>query len=171
MEQSLTLAPYWFEGHVISGQIATRLGYENVTRAIRDELNTFLTRLPALKTLLFTDKTPFLSRESAQWLLEGSGSQQERDATLEQEGIWQCYQQQGLEAALLMMDKQSQPAEPRGRFYHQLLSAQLLEKAGLTVLAQQQYHSLLQMGLQLQLREWEPALMDLLSEKQRQFNS
>lgn len=171
VEQSLTLAPYWFEGHVISAQIATRLGYENVTCAIRDELNAFLTRLPALKTLLFTDKTPFLSPESAQWLLQASGSQQERDATLEQEGIWQCYQQQGLEAALLMMDKQSQQAEPRGRFYHQLLSAQLLEKAGLTALAQQQYHSLLQMGLQLQLREWEPALMDLLSEKQRQFNS
>lgn len=56
-----------------------------------------------------------------------------------------------------------------GPFYHQLLSAQLFEKAGLTALAQQHYHSLLLVGQQLQLSEWEPALIALLTEKQRQL--
>lgn len=168
VEQSLTLAPYWLDGHVLSAQIALRLGYENVALAIRDELGTFLARIPALTTLFFTDMTPFLSPESAGWVQQDSGSQG-GSTTLEQDEIWQCYQQQGLEAALQMLDQQPQQSEPRDRFYHQLLSAQLLEKAGLTALAQQQYHSLLQVGQQLQLDAWEPALIALLTEKQRQL--
>ncbi|CNH96958.1 ImpA domain-containing protein [Yersinia aldovae] len=168
VEQSLTLAPYWLDGHVLSAQIAKRLGYESVAQAINDELNTFLARIPTLRTLFFTDMTPFISAESTVWLQQDTGHQS-GSSTLEQDEIWQCYQQQGLEAALQVIDRQSQQSEPRDRFYHQLLSAQLLEKAGLTALAQQQYHSLLQIGQQLQLSEWEPALMALLTEKQRQL--
>ncbi|MFC0228524.1 type VI secretion system protein TssA [Serratia aquatilis] len=167
VEQSLTLAPYWLDGHVLSAQIAIRLGYDAVAQAIRDELNAFLDRIPALRTLFFTDMTPFLSAESAGWLQQDA-RQKGESTTLEQDEIWQCYQQQGLEAALQMIDQQQQ-SEPRSRFYNQLLSAQLFEKAGLTALAQQQYHSLMQMGQQLRLSEWEPTLMDLLTEKQRQL--
>ncbi len=168
VEQSLTLAPYWLDGHALSAQIAIRLGYAQVAQAIRDELIAFISRMPALTTLYFTDMTPFLSPESANWL------QQDTEApgggtTIEQDEIWQCYQQQGLEAALQMVDRQPQQSEPRDRFYLQLLSAQLLEKAGLTALAQQQYHSLLQAGRQLQLSEWEPTLIALLTDKQRQL--
>lgn len=169
VEESLMLAPYWLDGHVLSAQIASRLGYDAVAQAIRDELDTFLVRLPALRTLFFNDMTPFLSSESADWLQQGAGHQG-GDTTLEQDEIWQCYQQQGLEAALQMINQQPQ-SEPRIRFYHQLLSAQLFEKAGLTALAQQQYHSLLQVGQQLQLSEWEPSLIALLTEKQRQLTS
>ncbi|AHG19546.1 membrane protein [Chania multitudinisentens RB-25] len=168
VEQSLTLAPYWLDGHVLSAQIAIRLGYEHVARAIRDELSAFLERIPALRTLFFTDMTPFLSTESADWLQQDTGHQGGSN-TIEQDEIWQCYQQQGLEAALQTLNRQQQQSEPRDRFYHQLLSAQLLEKAGLTSLAQQQYHSLLQVGQQLQLSEWEPTLIALLTEKQRQL--
>lgn len=57
----------------------------------------------------------------------------------------------------------------QGPFYLQLLSAQLLEKAGMTALAQQHYHNLLQVGQQVQLSEWEPALIALLTDKQRQL--
>ncbi|VXC73599.1 Membrane protein [Enterobacterales bacterium 8AC] len=168
VEQSLTLAPYWLDGHTLSAQIASKLGYDAVAQAIRDELSAFLERLPALRTLFFTDMTPFLSSESAGWLQQDAGHQG-GGTTLEQDEIWQCYQQQGLEAALQTLNQQQQQSEPRDRFYNQLLSAQLLEKAGLTALAQQQYHSLLQMGQQLRLSEWEPTLMALLTEKQRQF--
>lgn len=167
VEQSLTLAPYWLDGHALSAQIASRLGFDVVARTIRDELMAFLERLPGLRTLFFTDMTPFLSPESAAWLQPEAGEQR-GNALIEQDEIWQCYQQQGLEAALQMLDKQPQP-EPRARFYNQLLSAQLLEQAGMRALAQQQYSTLLRAGQQLQLSEWEPALIALLTEKQRQL--
>lgn len=41
VEQSLTLAPYWLDGHVLSAQIALQLGYDAVAQAIRDELSVF----------------------------------------------------------------------------------------------------------------------------------
>lgn len=170
VEQSLALAPYWLDGHALSAQIAIRLGFGNVAQAIREELIAFITRMPALTSLYFTDMTPFLSPESANWLQQDTGATG-GGTTLEQDEIWQCYQQQGLEAALQMIDRQPQQSEPRDRFYHQLLSAQLLEKAGLTALAQQQYYSLLQVGQQLQLSEWEPTLIALLTDKQRQLKS
>jgi type VI secretion system protein VasJ len=168
VEQSLMLAPYWLDGHALSAQIAIRLGYAQVAQAIREELIAFIARIPALATLYFTDMTPFLSPESASWLQQETGTKG-GGSTIEQDEIWQCYQQQGLEAALQMIDRQPQQAEPRDRFYLQLLSAQLLEKAGLTALAQQQYLSLLQAAQQLQLSEWEPTLIALLKDKQRQF--
>lgn len=168
VEQSLALAPYWLDGHALSAQIAIRLGYAGVAQAIRDELSAFIERMPALTTLYFTDMTPFLSPESASWLQQDTGAKG-GGHTIEQDEIWQCYQQQGLEAALQMIDRQSQQSEPRDRFYLQLLSAQLLEKAGMTALAQQHYHNLLQVGQQVQLSEWEPALIALLTDKQRQL--
>ena len=168
VEQSLALAPYWLDGHALSAQIAIRLGYTEVAQAIRDELIAFIARMPALTTLCFTDMTPFLSPESASWLQQDTGAKGGGN-TIEQDEIWQCYQQQGLEAALQMIDRQSQQAAPRDRFYLQLLSAQLLEKAGMTALAQQHYHGLLQVGQQIQLSEWEPTLIALLADKQRQL--
>ncbi|MCW7550718.1 type VI secretion system protein TssA, partial [Photorhabdus sp. APURE] len=38
IEQSLTLAPYWLDGHAIAAQAAEKLGYRAVADAIRDEL-------------------------------------------------------------------------------------------------------------------------------------
>ncbi|QGU88110.1 type VI secretion system protein TssA [Erwinia sorbitola] len=170
VEQSLTLAPYWLDGHVLSAQIALRLGYEQVAQAIREELRDFLTRIPALATLFFSDMTAFLSADSADWL-----QQKEEPAggssVIEQDEIWHCFQQQGLEAALHRLNTQPQQSDPREHFYRQLLGAQLMEKAGLASLAQQQYQSLLQLGQQMQLSTWEPSLIVLLTEKQRQLKT
>lgn len=166
VEQSLTLAPFWLDGHALSARIASRLGFDAVTETIRDELTAFLERLPGLRTLFFNDMTPFLSAETAAWLQVEVG-EQKGTTVPQQDEIWQCYQQQGLEAALHLLDRQT-PADPRARFYQQLLSAQLLEEAGLTSLASQHYVTLFAAGEQRQLSEWEPAVMALLSEKQRQ---
>lgn len=170
VEQSLTLAPYWLDGHVLSAQIAQRLGHEPVAQAIRDELNDFLARLPALASLCFSDMTPFLSPDSSRWLgqHETSGN---GNSAIEQDEIWQCYHQQGLQAALQMLDAQPEPPDPRAHFYRQLLSNQLLEAAGLTTLAQQHYHHLGLLAQQMTLSTWEPSLIALLTEKQRQFKS
>ncbi|MGG7668947.1 type VI secretion system protein TssA [Yersinia sp. J1] len=172
IEQSLTLAPYWLDGHFLSAQVAERLGYPLVAQAIQSELRAFLARLPALRELSFTDKTPFLSVETAAWLQPQETTVTTGSAREDQNDIWQCYEQQGLEAALAAVDQQQQQqTEPRDRFYSQLLSAQLLEKAGLAAMAQQQYQSLYLAGKQLSLPEWEPSLFAGLSEKQRRQNS
>ncbi|BET95265.1 type VI secretion system protein TssA [Xenorhabdus taiwanensis] len=166
IEQSLTLAPYWLDGHAIAAQAALQLGYGDVAQAIRDELNAFLERLPVLKNLSFSDMSSFISPETLDWLTPEPVATGKGSVSADQEVIWQCFQQQGLEAALKMLEEhQQQLTEPRDQFYGQWLNAQLLEEAGMTALAQQHYRNLLHTGQHMQLIQWEPSLLALLAEK------
>ncbi|CDG19438.1 type VI secretion system protein TssA [Xenorhabdus doucetiae] len=166
IEQSLTLAPYWLDGHAIAAQAALQLGYGHVAQAMRDALNAFLDRLPVLKTLSFSDMSPFISPETLDWLAPEGVATGQGSLSADQAAIWQCFQQQGLAAALNMLEAhQQQLTEPRDQCYGQLLNAQLLEEAGMTALAQQHYRNLLHTGQHMQLTQWEPSLLALLTEK------
>ncbi|MBW7982465.1 type VI secretion system protein TssA [Enterobacillus tribolii] len=172
VEQSLTLAPYWFEGHRISAGIARKLGYERVAEAIREELGLFLQRLPQLSELSFNDRTPFLSASTQDWLSDAPAQETTSATTvrlvqsdIDNEAVWQCWREQGLEAALGKIDAQAQQQTPRGRFYCQLLGARLLEDAGMAALAQQSYRHLYQVAQGITLPDWEPDLITQLEEQ------
>ncbi|NHB89818.1 type VI secretion system protein TssA [Photorhabdus tasmaniensis] len=166
IEQSLTLAPYWLDGHAIAAQAAEKLGYTAVAEAIRDELTAFLKRLPVLQTLCFSDRSPFISPSTLNWLQPPATAAVHSGATPDHDAIWHCFRQHGLEAALNAAEQHQQPlTEPRDQFYGQLLTAQLLEQAGMTALAQQHYRHLLQAGQHLLLTHWEPGLLAVLAEK------
>ncbi len=53
VEQSLTMAPYWFEGQWMSYTIAQQLGKNDWCQAIVEETQNFLRRLPSLLDLKF----------------------------------------------------------------------------------------------------------------------
>lgn len=166
VEKSLLLAPYWLDGHCLSAQIAQRLGCNNVANAIRDEVILFVDRLPALATLLFTDRTPFMSEATKQWL---SASIDKPSAPLLQTGeegdsAHQIFSEHGLEAALRYLEELPE-GSPRDRFHRQYLSAQLMEEAGMENLAQQHYRVLLRIGSQMKLADWEPSLLEQLEHK------
>lgn len=166
VEKSLLLAPYWLDGHMLSAQIAQRLGYTNVAKAIRDEVTQFLGRLPQLATLLFNDRTPFLSDVTKQWL---SASENIQAASVIQtsddvQTARQYFTEQGLEAALLYLDTQPE-GDFRDQFYRQYVGAQFMEEAGMRKLAQQQYRALHRAGQQIMLTEWEPSLLKQLENK------
>lgn len=161
-ETSLTLSPYWFDGHWLSAQMALQKGLKAVAEAIRDELLYLLHRLPALRTLTFSDDTPFLSSRCEQWL---------RTAETEREGtggdvnaaISACREEQGINAALaLLEDHIRSQSEPREAFYAGLMLAELLDAEGLTNLAEMHYRQLWQQAQQLSLELWEPGLVKRL---------
>lgn len=166
-KKSVLLAPYWLDGHYISAQTAHRLGYTAVADAIRDEVVSFLGRLPALADLLFNDHTPFVSEKTKQWLANQPGNQSAPVIQVSNEDIQAarlCFDEQGLEAALRYLD--TLPAgEPRDQFHRQYFGAQLMEEAGLVQLAQQQYRMLFRMGLQMMVADWEPSLLEQLEQK------
>ncbi|ECD9611688.1 type VI secretion system protein TssA [Salmonella enterica subsp. salamae] len=166
VEQSLILAPYWFDGHALSAQIAGHLGYSQITNAIRDEINIFLSRLPQLSSMLFSDHSPFISEQTLRWLKQGEGVQFTRQLNQPDSSpeVWQRFHEQGLEAALQYLE--DLPAgEPRDHFLRQYLGARLMEKAGMVQLAQQHYRILFKAGLRTTLSDWEPALLEQLEEK------
>ncbi|MDE9545754.1 type VI secretion system domain-containing protein, partial [Xenorhabdus bovienii] len=80
----------------------------------------------------------FISLDTLDWLAPEPAGTGKGTVSADQEAIWQCFAQQGLEAALNMLEEHQQHlTEPRDQFYGQLLNAQLLEEAGMTSLAQQ----------------------------------
>lgn len=167
VEKSALLAPYWFDGHYLSAQVAQRLGYTAVAEAIREEAIGFLTRLPQLSTLLFNDHTPFISSQTKQWMTASPSSAQ--PVLAQQSGEeWQnalaCFTEQGLEAALRYLDTLPE-GSPRDQFYRQYFGAQLMDDAGMAKMAQQQFRMLFNTGLRIVLAEWEPSLLEQLEQK------
>lgn len=169
VEKSLLLAPYWFDGHCLSARIAMQLGYSDTAEAIRDELNHFLNRIPALKTLLFNDHSPYLSQATQRWLdthAAKAAATSSLSSHSDTENLWQCFSEQGLTPALQLLDQyQHQAHEPRDQFYRQFFGAQLFEQAGLVTSARQQYKLLHQTACQMTLSQWEPVLIKQLEEK------
>ncbi|MBJ8794729.1 type VI secretion system protein TssA [Citrobacter freundii] len=167
IEKSALLAPYWFDGHYLSAQVAQRLGYTAVAEAIREEAIGFLTRLPQLSTLLFNDHTPFISSQTKQWMTASPSSAQPVSAQQSGEE-WQnalaCFTEQGLEAALRYLDTLPE-GSPRDQFYRQYFGAQLMDDAGMAKMAQQQFRMLFNTGLRIVLAEWEPSLLEQLEQK------
>lgn len=163
IERSLVLAPYWFEGHRFSAQIAGILGYQAVAGAIAAELTALLARLPDLRDLAFSNGTPFLDQECLAWLqpppdLRDGGDEQ--IAAL----LASCCQTRGVVAALQALDEHLlQQQEPRARFYSQLAGADLLASAGMHALAAQHYQHLWQETQRLGLSQWEPGLVSRLA--------
>ncbi|WP_323899129.1 type VI secretion system protein TssA [Aeromonas hydrophila] len=163
IEQSLTLAPYWFEGHRLSAEVAQKLGFGAVAQAIAEELGTFLLRLPALRELTFSDGTPFLSPECSRWLQPAKGgSAGSGEAGLAEE-VAQRHGEQGIAAALALLDERmTQLKEPRDRFHALLVQAELLAQEGMEALARQHYQHLWQEASRLGLSHWEPGLVNRL---------
>jgi type VI secretion system protein VasJ len=168
VEQSLLLAPYWLDGHHLSASIAQSLGHREVAQAIRDEARHFLMRLPALDALLFNDRSPFIGNATRQWLSDESqasvASVAAADDTTQQ--VWQCHQEQGLEAALAWLE-QLPAGGPRIHFYREYLTAQLLDASGMATTARQHYHTLYQAARHYTLADWEPELLQQLENRSR----
>lgn len=165
VEYSLILAPFWFEGHYLSAEIANRLGYFKVANMIKESLNDFLVKLPALKELTFSDNTPFLPQNCHQWLFKnlGKDSSSKNIDDLHQ-NIESYYDNEGLEKTLKLLNEQTY-VDMRDKVYAQLQSIKLLEKAGLHSLAKQ-YYAVLQSALEsVSLKDWEPSLFALLAKE------
>lgn len=169
IEQSLLLAPYWFVGHHLSAQVAEQLGLGHIAQAIAQELEDFLSRLPQLQPLTFNDGSPFLPESCRQWLKPAGQAPQ--GATRVGDGelplrVEAQLAEQGIEAALRLLNEAlPQLSEPRARFYGQLLQCELLERVGMTALAQQGYGQLWHEANRLGLSQWEPGLVSCLASR------
>jgi type VI secretion system protein VasJ len=163
IEQSLTLAPYWFEGHLLSAQVADKLGFGVPGQAIAQELDGFLQRLPALRDLGFSDGSPFLSADCSRWLQPSRGGTGSDDDSSLAEEVALRHGEQGMAAALTLLDERmTQLKEPRARFHAQLVQAELLAQEGMNSLARQHYQHLWQEASRLGLAQWEPGLVSRL---------
>ena len=166
IEYSLTLAPYWIEGHYLSAKVAERMSCPQVAKAIKESVLSFIERLPELKQLKFNDGTPFISDECSSWLYDNNEINQALVSDIQlNEQIGDYYKEQGILNTLKFINDQSSTAL-RSQIYAQLSSIELLEKEGLHNLAKQQYFTLEQAISPIMVKDWEPSLFTLLHDKQ-----
>jgi len=168
IEQSLSVSPFWLDGHWLSARAAQALGHNDCAEAIREALKTFVERLPQLTELTFNDHTAFLSEDAADWMYtvpasaKGSGGgtspwEQALDSAVE------LARQNKLPAALELLEQGLGDArEPRERFYWRLAITKLMKEAGLKAMAAQQIQDLQGQVQGLVLEDWEPGLIKQL---------
>ncbi|OEY65822.1 type VI secretion system protein TssA [Marinobacter sp. X15-166B] len=164
IEQSLTVSPFWLEGHWYSAQVAQALGLTACADAIRRSLQTFVERLPTLTSLTFSDGTPFIPGAVAEWIW---GAPDNRDNGSVGDPWNQAYEaacdlleHDGLGAAMQGLEEGLAAArEPRARFYWRLVSADLLRLGGMTTLAELQLQDLRKQAGDITLAHWEPGLI------------
>lgn len=167
VEQSLTIAPYWFEGQLMSHDIAKALGQEGWCKAILEETQSFIARFPTVVNLKFKGGSPFITDSVRDWLtahqsgavaVSGFGSWQER-----RDDAFSLAKEGGIAVAMSTLnDGLVAATEPRDRFYWRLLSADLLKYSQLDEMAKEQYQTLKQEITQTSVTEWEPSLIEQL---------
>ncbi len=166
VEESLTKAPYWLDGHFLSYRIAIALGEDTWAEIIKDELQRFMQRLPALNVHYFKGLVPFISDTTLKWLDNSAGNI--NAAEVSQMGSWNemrnealaLAQEEGIAPSLKMLNEGlSQATEPRDAFYWRLLSADVMKANSLPAMASEQYQTLYHQVNAMQVTEWEPALI------------
>ncbi|RBP23473.1 type VI secretion system protein VasJ [Marinobacter pelagius] len=168
IEQSLSVSPFWLDGHWLSARAAMALGNTDCAEAIREALKAFVDRLPQLAELTFNDGTPFLSDDGADWLHTaptagkgtGGGANPWEQAF---DGALELVRQNNLAPAMELLEQGLADArEPRERFYWRLATARLLKETGLKALAAEQIQDLKNQIQGRVLDDWEPALIKQL---------
>lgn len=168
VEQSLTMAPFWFEGQWMSFQIAQQLDQSSWCDAIVQECAAFLARLPSLLQLSFKDGSPFVSDEVKAWLL---AHQQSDNATASGGSDWDekrhealiLAKEGGVAVALAYLNEGlAQASQPREHAYWRLLIADVLRENQLDAMAEQQYQTLYTQVSTMSVTEWEPSLIERL---------
>lgn len=167
IEQSLSLSPFWIDGHCLSAQLAQTLGQPAWAQAILEETAAFVERLPALLDMSFKGGVPFVSKETRSWL---NGSEQQGSGSAEgnsyEQEIWELAASGGLSLAFAALnDKLHKATEPRDKFYLRLLGADLKDKHQLGAMAEVEYQVLLGQATDTSLADWEPGLMSRLQQK------
>lgn len=170
VEQSLTVAPFWFEGQMLSAQVAEALEHSEWSHAIKEETQMFLERFPYLMEMTFKGGAPFVPNEVKSWL---SDSTKECSPYGQSSGSWQALRQEafnlakegGISVAMSMVnDGLISVNEPRDRFYWRLIGADLLKHHQLEGIALSQYQTLEQEILQTSVVQWEPSLIQQLKQ-------
>lgn len=164
LEYSLTLSPYWFDGHYISAKMAEQLNYQNVANIIKKSVSDFLERLPILKELTFNDGSPFVSKRVIEWIEKAvSPKILGKDSLSMSTDIVKLFNKKGLNAALDALNSRGE-SELRQHVYDQVLIGELLSKLSLHTLAREYYSSIYRSIEHLSVREWEPSLFSLLED-------
>jgi len=176
LEQTVSRAPYWFDGQRMVATALQGLGdeYKNARDTVLRELRNFLVRVPQIIDLKFSDGTPFVDDQTRLWLdtevmLEqaGGGTVKTKDGSGSDKKPWtdaliearkNASSSKINEVVQVFHDGISGSGSMRDRFNWKLSLAELLVQTGNTVVGAHLAESLAEQIEYFHLDEWEPEL-------------
>ena len=165
IERSIEQSPYWFDGHYLSYKLCKTLGFTEVTMAMKEELEGFISRFSQIIHYKAIDGSGFAGIETQKWLNLQDKSTANNVSMTRSEDWLEEYQQlqvladaQGLSASLVQVNQQLKNAkDTRECFYWRLLNADLLNQQQLTSMAKNEYQVLLDNVKGMSIDDWEPS--------------
>ena len=166
IERSLEQTPYWFDGHFLSYQLCEKLGFNDVAAAIKEELQSFISRFSQIVHYKAIDGSGFASLATLGWLDNQMGQSNQSKLANERSDNWineyqklqELANSQGLSASLTQINQQLENAkDTRESFYWRLINADLLNQEQLTSMAKNEYQVLLDNIKGMSIDDWEPS--------------
>jgi len=176
LEQTVSRAPYWFDGQRMVATALQGLGdeYKNARDTVLRELRNFLARVPQIVDLKFSDGTPFVDDQTRLWLdtevvLEqvGGGVATGKSSSDVDKKPWtdalikarkNASSGKINEVVQVFHDGISGSGSMRDRFHWKLSLAELLIQTGNTIVGTHLAESLAEQIEYFRLDEWEPDL-------------
>ncbi|MDF3832637.1 type VI secretion system protein TssA [Cupriavidus basilensis] len=173
VERSVTTSPYWIRGSYLAAAIAQRLEMAEVASAIRKASERFVLRVPALKTLQFSDGRAFVDAETLAWLSGAGGtpagvSDGREYAALRVE-LAALIDSGGVEPLMRRLEQiQAEADDPRHQCHVMTIAGDLLSEHGFGWMADGLYRIALNAMQSHALPAWERALHNHLTSRVRE---
>ncbi|MFT5657239.1 MAG: type VI secretion system protein VasJ [Gammaproteobacteria bacterium] len=174
LEKTLARSPFWLDGQfqVVKSLRALGAEYETAAQTVIRELNNFLSRLPEVIGLSFSNDLPFANDQTRMWLdaevLGQSGSSEGEAAAGSAGELWssalieakQLAASGDMDKALALMNSgMSAASQLRDQVYWRCAIADLLIQTGKSDTAASILEQAAQQVKAMQLSEWEPLLL------------
>jgi type VI secretion system protein VasJ len=174
IEKSVTSSPYWILGSFLSASVANRLEMPEVSSAIRLATERFVLRIPALRTLQFSDGRAFVDNETLAWLSGADGAANQaadaREYASLRNDLTASLENNGVELFLRQLEKlQSEADDPRHCCHVMTIAADLLAGRGFFWLSSRLYHNAYDLMEGSTASTWEPALYGYLTKQMKHF--
>lgn len=175
LEKTLARAPFWFDGQFLVVKSLRSLGaeYEAAAQTVVRELGNFISRLPEVVGLSFSNEAPFASDQTRMWLDaevvgQGSGSAGSDSSESSAGESWNTALAEAKQMAAsgdsdqalaLMNSGMSNAPQLRDQFYWRCAIAELMLQTGKAETAASILEQATQQGRAVQIAEWEPQLL------------
>jgi type VI secretion system protein VasJ len=175
LEKTLARSPFWFDGQFLVVKSLRSLGaeYEAAVQTVIRELGNFISRLPDVVGLSFSNEAPFADDQTRMWLdaeVIGQSSGALSDGTSESPSgeLWSSVLVEAkklaasgdADKALAMMSKgMSSACQLREQVYWRCAIAELMLQTGKADTAASVLEQASQQAKAMQIPEWEPQLL------------
>lgn len=169
IEKSVTVCPYWIRGSFLAATAATQLAMSEVAQAIRAATARFVSRMPALLQLCFSDGKVFVDDQCLAWLkgtqgVSDQGAAAHEFVSLREELVSQL-ETGGVEPVLLRLQgMQAELHAPRERCHTTVIAADLLAARGVSWLARDLCAGVARTMQETTASAWEPEVFQRLQQ-------